>query len=88
MSRPSPNAPVVALDIDGTLGDYHGHFIRFAEQYIGRKLPDPYEITNGIPLHKYLHISKATYRQVKLAYRQGGMKRSMPVYPARRTCPS
>lgn len=80
MSRPSPNAPVVALDIDGTLGDYHGHFIRFAEQYLGRELPDPYAVTNGIPLYKYLHISKATYRQVKLAYRQGGMKRSMPVY--------
>lgn len=79
--RPSPNAPIVALDIDGTLGDYHGHFTRFAEQWIGRELPDPKANTNGEPFHKHLGISKATYRQCKLAYRQGGMKRSMPVYP-------
>jgi hypothetical protein len=26
-------------------------------------------------------VSKSTYRQCKLAYRQGGLKRSMPVYP-------
>jgi hypothetical protein len=80
MSRPRFDAPVVALDIDGTLGDYHGHFIRFAEQYLGRSLPDPYAVTGGIPLYKYLHISHSMYRQIKLAYRQGGMKRSMPVY--------
>lgn len=79
--RPGPNAPIVALDIDGTLGDYHGHFTRFAEQWTGRNLPDPEENTSGIPFHKHLGISKATYRQCKLAYRQGGMKRSMPVYP-------
>lgn len=80
MSRPRHDAPVVALDIDGTLGDYHGHFIRFAEQWLGKELPDPYAITNGVPLYRYLHISKATYRECKLAFRQGGLKRSMPVY--------
>lgn len=80
MSRPSPDAPVVALDIDGTLGDYHAHFTRFAEGWIGRKLPDPEANTGGVPFHKHLGISKSTYRQCKLAYRQGGMKRSMPVY--------
>lgn len=81
MSRPAYDAPVVALDIDGTLGDYHSHFIRFAEQWLGRDVPDPTVTTGGIPLYKYLGISKATYRQCKLAYRQGGLKRSMPVYP-------
>ena len=81
MSRPAYDAPVVALDIDGTLGDYHGHFIRFAEQWLGRDLPDSTATTGGVPLYKYLGISKATYRQCKLAYRQGGLKRSMPVYP-------
>ena len=80
MPRPRHDAPVVALDIDGTLGDYHGHFIRFAEQWLGKSLPDPYAITNGVPLYRYLHISKKTYRECKLAFRQGGMKRSMPVY--------
>lgn len=78
--RPHPNAPVVALDIDGTSGDYHGHFTRFAEQWVGRPMPDPAANTGGIPLYKHLGISKSTYRQCKLAYRQGGMKRSMPVY--------
>jgi len=73
--------PVVALDIDGTLGDYHLHFIKFAEAWTGRTLPDPLAINPGIPLHKHLGLGKATYRACKLAYRQGGMKRSMPVYP-------
>jgi hypothetical protein len=72
--------PVVGLDIDGTLGDYHGHFTRFAEQWCGRTMPDPNLNTSGVPLYKWLGMSKATYRQCKLAYRQGGLKRSMPVY--------
>lgn len=73
---------VVALDIDGTMGDYHGHFLRFAEMWYGRKMPDPSLNTDGVPLYKWMSTSKATYRQCKLAYRQGGMKRSMPVDPA------
>lgn len=72
--------PVVALDIDGTLGDYHAHFLRFAEQWYGRDMPDPKEINPGLPLHKFMRTSKATYRNCKLAYRQGGLERSMPVY--------
>jgi FMN phosphatase YigB (HAD superfamily) len=72
--------PVVALDIDGTLGDYHGHFLRFAEQWYGRAMPNPSEVTGGVPLYKWMRTSKDTYRQCKLAYRQGGLKRSMPAY--------
>lgn len=72
--------PVVALDIDGTLGDYHAHFTRFAEQWMGRPMPDPEAINPAQPFHRHLGMSKATYRACKLAYRQGGMKRSMPVY--------
>lgn len=79
MARPKQK-PVVALDIDGTLGDYHGHFTRFAEQWVGRRMPDPTQNTDGVPLYKWLGMSKATYRQCKLAYRQGGLKRSMPCY--------
>lgn len=78
--RPMPDAPLVALDIDGMLGDYHGHFIRFAEQWLGRELPDPYAVTGGVKLHQYLHMSRRTYNECKLAYRQGGLKRSMPCY--------
>jgi FMN phosphatase YigB (HAD superfamily) len=73
--------PVVAIDIDGTLGDFHGHFLRFAQEWYGRAMPDPTEINPGLPLHKFMRTSKATYRQCKLAYRQGGLERSMPAYP-------
>jgi hypothetical protein len=71
-------APVVAVDIDGTLGDYHGHLHEFACTYLQRDLPDTYdgvgEFGDGLGLSRDLH------RQVKLAYRQGGMKRSMPIW--------
>lgn len=72
--------PVVALDIDGTLGDYHGHFLRFAEAWYGRPMPEASTINPGLPLHKFMCTSKTTYRQCKLAYRQGGLERSMPCY--------
>jgi hypothetical protein len=70
----------VGIDIDGTLGDYHRHFIRFAEGYTGRDLPDPADINPALPFSKFLGLGSSTYRACKLAYRQGGMKRSMPVY--------
>jgi hypothetical protein len=74
-----PILPVVAIDIDGTLGDYHGHFIEFAEAYLGHSLPRDYD---GVgEFSDSLGIPKATYREVKLAYRQGGGKRCMPVDP-------
>lgn len=82
--RFSETAPIVALDIDGTLGDYHGHFLRFAEAWIGRPMPSPEDNNPGLQLHKFMGVSKATYRQCKLAYRQGGLKRSMPCYEGAR----
>lgn len=72
--------PVVALDIDGTLGDYHSHFLRFAEGWFGEKMPDPEEINPGERLHKFMGVTLKRYRECKLSYRQGGLKRSMPVY--------
>lgn len=74
------DGPVVGLDVDGSLGEYHGHFLRFAEGWLGRTMPDPATINPGLPLHSFMGVSKATYRKIKLAYRQGGLKRSMPVY--------
>lgn len=74
------NKPVVALDLDGTLGNYHLHFLRFAEGWLGRPMPDPQLNTDGVPLYSWMGVSKRTYRECKLAYRQGGMKRSMPCY--------
>lgn len=79
--KPVKQKPVVALDIDGTLGDYHGHFLHFAEAWYGRPMPDADTINPGLPLHKFMRTSKATYRDCKLAYRQGGLERSMPAYP-------
>lgn len=70
--------PVVAVDIDGTLAGYHEWFLRFAELYTGKKMPDTSAINDGKPLHQFMGLTKTQYREVKLAYRQGGMKRSMP----------
>lgn len=76
--RPTPESPVVALDLDGTLGDYHRHFEQFARMWTGREIKwDP--SING-SFASQLGMSKATYRQCKLAYRMGGMKRSMPIF--------
>lgn len=70
--------PVVVLDIDGTLGDYHGHFHAFAEAYMGRALRTGYD--GSMELHEWYHMTLDRYREIKLAYRQGGQKRSMPCY--------
>ena len=74
--------PVVAVDIDGTLGDYHGHFIDFAEQYVGRTLHRNYNGYSSFRLwfSTANNIGTEEFRAIKLAYRQGGMKRSMPVF--------
>lgn len=75
-----PVKPVVAFDIDGTCGDYHGHFLKFAAHWLGDDSVQwkvPYD--GSTDLATYLGVDKATYRMIKLAYRQGGMKRSMPV---------
>lgn len=71
--------PVFAFDVDGTLGDYHDHFIRFAEAWLGKEISNLGPYDGSVSLAKWCGISKSTYRKVKLAYRQGGMKRSMPV---------
>ena len=76
--RVHPLAPVVALDIDGTLARYHDHFMWFAELYTAAPV-----YANWLPEYKgefskALGMSKSEYRSIKLAYRQGGMKRSIP----------
>jgi 5' nucleotidase, deoxy (Pyrimidine), cytosolic type C protein (NT5C) len=77
--------PVFAIDIDGTLGDHYGHFTRFAEMWTGHEIK--FNPQQGWPdgatkfqFNRALGLGKSTYRQIKLAYRQGGMKRSMPCY--------
>lgn len=78
MSRPGIEAPVVALDLDGTLGDYHEHFRAFATMWTGREVVWDPSINGSFATQ--LGMSKATYRKCKLAYRMGGLKRSMPVF--------
>lgn len=70
--------PVVAFDIDGTLGDYYEHFARFAETYWNRPLQRGWDGRGD--WEEFLGLTREEYRQAKLAYRQGGMKRSLPVY--------
>lgn len=73
--------PIVAVDIDGTLGDFHGNFLKFAALYFGRDdFPLPVETNPGLPLWEWMGIEQRDYREAKLAYRQGGWKRWMPVY--------
>lgn len=72
--------PVVALDIDGTLGDYHRHFLQFAEGWLGKTFPSPRRPNPGLPLWEFMGIEPKDYRDCKLAYRQGGLKRTMPAY--------
>jgi uncharacterized HAD superfamily protein len=75
--------PVVALDIDGTLGDYHGSLGRFASDYFGRHF-DMDGFNGTYELNEYLGLTKEEYRVMKLAYRQGGQKRMMPMFEGAR----
>ena len=72
--------PVVAVDIDGVLGMYHTQFVQFAEWYVGYPLPSVYQYMGDVEFSEYLGLDKAEYRQIKLAYRQGAIKRFMPKY--------
>jgi hypothetical protein len=71
--------PVVAVDIDGTMGYYHEHFLEFAGQWLQRDVDKAWD--GNQPFWRTIGTSKTTYRQIKLCYRQGGMKRSMPAMP-------
>lgn len=75
--------PVVALDVDGTLFDYHRHFLRFAADYFAHDPDDPGYLNYDarISMAKHLRVSKQSYRACKLAYRRGQMKRSVPLLP-------
>lgn len=78
--RLHPLAPVIAVDIDGTIGDYYEHFRWFAELYLQRKVEAKWEFSDSAEFSEALNISKDVYRDIKLAYRQGGMKRSLPAF--------
>lgn len=82
MKTNGEGVPIVAVDIDGTLGDYHAWFLKYASEiYFGRPMPDPLTINPGMRLHRFMGLPLVEYRACKLAFRQGAMKRAMPVYP-------
>lgn len=77
--RVPANAPIVAVDIDGTLAGYYDHFKNFAEMYLQRPLSVHWSRAYRGEFSEALGLDKEVYRQIKLAYRQGGLKRSLPV---------
>lgn len=74
------NAPVIAIDIDGTVADYYKHFHWFAELYLQRTLNCEFNREYRGEFNEALGLDKETYRKIKLAYRQGGMKRSIKAF--------
>lgn len=76
--------PVVAIDMDGTMADYHQHFYDYSCRFLGiptrPNLRCDYE--GDIPFKTWWMAefmqSSDTWHDVKLAYRQGAMKRSQP----------
>lgn len=81
-----PIRPIVATDIDGTTADYYYQFFNFAASWLGVTEPDHQyhwiqDYHGDVSIAEFMGLDKRTYRQVKLAYRQGGMKRSMPLMP-------
>lgn len=77
--------PLVAIDIDGTLGDYHTKFLHFATDYLGRTTPlgSRYfgQCSFKVWFMEFFECDEATWNTIKLAYRQGAQKRSMTAYP-------
>lgn len=68
--------PVIGLDLDGTLAEYHQHFIWFAKMWAGQRIDPMYK--GEVSMAKHCGMSKTRYRKCKLAYRQSGLKRDMP----------
>lgn len=73
--------PIISLDIDGVLGDYHGHLFWFAEKYFGHSMPQLETVDVNDFLWKRMNVTEMQYRDMKTAYRQGGLKRFMPATP-------
>jgi len=72
--------PVVLVDIDGTLAEYHDALTEFVNHYFDLPLVK-YAWNGEGDFEDYFGITQEQYREAKLAFRQGGMKRSMAVYP-------
>jgi hypothetical protein len=84
--------PVVALDIDGTMARYHEALVEFVINYTGMEPGPavPLPGRNGVQriggdfgdwVCFAWGLDRRVYREIKLAFRQGGQKRFMPVVP-------
>jgi len=70
-----PVRPVVAVDIDGTLTQYHHDLAAMASAYWGTQFK-PGHLWNGQGnFEDYLGLTHEQYQETKLAFRQGGFKR-------------
>lgn len=74
-----PLRPVVAVDIDGTLGDYHSQLKQFAAQYWNKPDMERARWHGDCNMNESLGLTLEQYRETKLSYRQGGLKRNMPL---------
>jgi len=73
--------PVVCVDIDGTLAAYHRHLAQFVCRYYDlEEYPGTPTWKGDGNFEDWLGITQDQYRIAKLAFRQGGMKRTMPIY--------
>lgn len=72
--------PVMAFDLDNSFSDYTGNLVEFATRYFGwRTVPDVRLYDGTERIGDWLGLRDHDYRQMKLAYRQGGGKRTQPV---------
>jgi hypothetical protein len=73
--------PVVAFDIDGTMGDYHSHLLYFAAEYLGTMGIEDWRYAGHETFNSWFcrvfECDYRTWQDIKLAYRQGAQKRSM-----------
>lgn len=81
----APVRPITCFDVDGTMGRYHEHFLKFAADYLGfSTIIAGSSMYDGERLFRNwfcdaFNVDLRTFRDIKLAYRQGGQKRSMEV---------
>jgi len=79
----APVQPIVAIDVDGTIAEYHRHLHDHCTQYFDlRHLSswnDPWDGSGNF--EDYIGITQQQYQEAKLSFRQGGLKRTMRVMP-------
>lgn len=70
---------VVAVDVDGTMAQYHSHYASFVESYDDRlPLTLPRRWNGFGEFRDVLGLTQREHHERKLAFRAGGFKRWMP----------